>query len=1105
MKVGTRLFPAAILILASFTLARAQQQPATSPAKGSASSAAGTEKTADYSQEPFVVEQLQNKVRFEDDGTGEREQIVRIRVQSDAGVQQLGELVFGYSAANESMDVVYVRVRKPDGTVVAAGPDAVKDMTSSVARDAPIYSDYKEKHITVPALHAGDTLEYDIVTHVNKALAPNEFWYEQNFVKNAIVLDETLELNLPGDRTVTIKSAAYTSIDGRVQHTATVSKEAAAPAPAAASFSTEKKDGRVIDTWKWSNLTHPADSDDSSEKKIPSKETKEPDVQLTTFRSWKEVARWYASLEKDRIVPTPEIRARTEQLIGGKSTELEKIEAIYDFVSTNVRYVSLSFGLARYQPHSAGEVFTNLYGDCKDKSTLLVAMLSAAGIQADSVLIPYERTLDLEVPSPLQFDHVITAVPGALPEKDQLVWMDSTAEVAPFRLLVRKLRDKSALLVSADGAGTIVKTPPDPPFLSTQLVEITGEVSPLGKLTAKVHYTLRGDNEFALRAAFRGTPRTQWKQLGQTLATLDGIRGQVTSVEPSDPADTRKPFELVLEFNQPNFLDWSSKKAEVPLPLLNIGMPPADEDSADPIKLGSPLDVTVSLKLILPSNFSAQPPVAIGVARDYAEFKSSYQFQDHVLTASRTLNFKLREIPASRLSDYQAFERAVESDESQGLEVENSTTGAPEIPATAKPEELFEAGAAALNAGNPNAAIPLFKRVVELEPKHKEAWNDLGLSYLRVGQFSDAAEAFQKQIGVNPYDEHAYDYLGITYQEEQKFSDAIMAYNRQIDVNPLDPVAHAALGGVYLTQHRYAQAVPELEKATILSPDSAELQISLGQAYLNTGEKEKALQAFDKGVGMAQTPVVWNNVAYALADHQIQLDKALQYAQSAVTTTEADLRNVDLAHLTLEDLERVESLGAYWDTLGWVYFQKGDLVSAEKYIRSAWSLNGHGEVADHLGQLEAKRGDKDKAERLFALGIAAPHSVPETRGRLAALLGVDEKDKKIDDLVATAKQNLASMQDISAGSLMKSDGSAVFFLQVAPGPDGRGLVESAKFYKGQDTMRQAADRLRGFDLGPVFPDNAPTKVVRSATLTCHALPDSCTLRLALPEDVRTVN
>ncbi|MGH9706410.1 MAG: DUF3857 domain-containing protein, partial [Candidatus Acidiferrales bacterium] len=140
----------------------AGSQATSSPAANSPPATAP--KPADYSQEPFVVEEFHTDVRFENDGTGVREQSARIRVQSDAGVRQLGELVFGYSSANETMEIKFVRVQKPDGTVLTAAPAAIKEMTAAVERDAPTYTDYKEKHVTVPGLHPGDTLEYDIVT-----------------------------------------------------------------------------------------------------------------------------------------------------------------------------------------------------------------------------------------------------------------------------------------------------------------------------------------------------------------------------------------------------------------------------------------------------------------------------------------------------------------------------------------------------------------------------------------------------------------------------------------------------------------------------------------------------------------------------------------------------------------------------------------------------------------------------------------------------------------------------------------------------------------------------------------------------------------------------
>jgi tetratricopeptide (TPR) repeat protein len=1069
-----RLCAGILIILSCSATIAAQQAPPPGGSPPSAPPAVSQPTSPDYSQEPFVIESYVTTARYENDGTGQRDLLVRIRVQSDAGVQQLGELVFGFNSANEQMDVRSVRVRKADSTVVAAAPEAVKEMTAPVARDAPVYTDYKEKHITVPALHTGDTLEYEIVTRLVTPLALNEFWYDHNFLEGVIVLDERLEVNLPAGRAVNLQSPA---------------------------FPHEKEDanGRTIYRWKRATLAHPSEEEQAKTKSKKS-DPKPPSVQLTTFASWEDVGRWYAKLEQGRTQPTPEIRAKAQELIQGRATELAKMQALYEYVSKNIRYVSLSFGLGRYQPHSAAEVFANQYGDCKDKHTLLAAMLNAADIPSDAVLIPLTRKLDTTFPSPSQFDHVVTAVPSG----ETLVWMDSTAEVAPFRLLASALRNKSALLVPSDGAGKIVETPTDPPFHSSQRVEIEGQVSDLGKLTAKLRYFLRGDNEFALRVAFRRTPQTRWKELGQAIATMDGLHGDVTFVKPSDPSDTQNPFELDLDFAQTNFLDWSSKKAKVTLPLVIIGVPEVPEDNIDPIQIGSPLDVTVRLKLTFPANFNAHAPVGIAVSRDYAEYKSSYLSESNTVVVQREMNFKLRELPASRTGDYLAFARAVESDEGQLLSVETATTGAPTIPSTAKADELVEAGLAALNSGNPRAAVPLFQRVVELEPKHKQAWNDLGLAYLRLGKFDDAAAAFRKQIAVNPYDEHAYNYLGVTFQLQQKFSDAADAFRKQIEVNPLDPIAHAALGALFLEQHKYAEAVPELDKATVLTPENASLQVSLGNAYINTGEKEKALEAFEKGAELSQTPSVWNDIAYNLAEHQLELEKAQRYAESAAAATAASLRNVELARLTLDDLSEVTSIGAYWDTLGWVYSQQSNFDAAERYIRAAWLLNQHGEVGDHLARVYEKRGTRDEAIRTYAMAIAAPHSVPETRGRLVALLGAEGKESDIEKLVNRAHDELLALRTFPVGKLLNEKAEADFLVLLSPA-EKDAKVDAVQFVNGNEKLRPFANALRSIHFTGMFPDAAPAKLIRRGTLSCSATTGECAFVLVLPEDVRTVN
>src|SRR5580658_7608884 len=187
----------------------APAQSAPTPTAQPASAKATTESPKhDYSQEAFVVEQYHSRYRFESDGTGRKETVARIRVQSEAGVQQWGQIQVGYNSANERVEIAYVRVVKQDGSVVKAGDDAVQDLSAPVEREAPVYTDYRQKHITVPGLRPGEVLEYDMVTVIHTPLAPGEFWTDYDFDKSNIDLDEEVDVDVPARRPLKLKTKA---------------------------------------------------------------------------------------------------------------------------------------------------------------------------------------------------------------------------------------------------------------------------------------------------------------------------------------------------------------------------------------------------------------------------------------------------------------------------------------------------------------------------------------------------------------------------------------------------------------------------------------------------------------------------------------------------------------------------------------------------------------------------------------------------------------------------------------------------------------------------------------------------------------------------------
>jgi hypothetical protein len=125
-----------------------------------AQSPAKDAKQADYSNEPYILERVNSKVVFENDGTSSGETTARMRVQSQAGLQQAGVLKFPYASATSTMDIAYVRVIKTDGRIVETPSENVLDMPSEVTRQAPFYSDLKEKQVAVKGLEIGDSVEY---------------------------------------------------------------------------------------------------------------------------------------------------------------------------------------------------------------------------------------------------------------------------------------------------------------------------------------------------------------------------------------------------------------------------------------------------------------------------------------------------------------------------------------------------------------------------------------------------------------------------------------------------------------------------------------------------------------------------------------------------------------------------------------------------------------------------------------------------------------------------------------------------------------------------------------------------------------------------------
>jgi len=585
MGANMRRLPILVAFVACSVFAQSQDQPRQlfNPKKFTFSR---SDQPFKYSKEALLVEQFLTKITYNSNGTGTKESAAVIRVQSEAGVQRLAVLVFPYKQASEKVDVIYVRVRKPGGTVVVTRPQDVQDMAASVTRNAPMYSDIHEKHVPVKSLSVGDVLEYSVIYRIVMPEVPGQFWFDHSFITNSIAFDEELEISLPIDKHVKLSTP-------RLQPIVTDS----------GSQRTYK--------WKTKNLTRKdLDAQQSSDQ--------QPDVQITTFATWTEVARWYGGLQEQQVTVTPEIRAKAVELTNGQLTPNARIRALYNFVSTQIHYVSLSFGIGRYQPHSAAEVLANAYGDCKDKHTLLATLLKAIGYKAWPALISSSRKLDPDVPSPGQFDHVITVVP----QDGTTLWLDTTPEIAPFSLLFPNLRDKQALVIP-DGSvlPSLMKTPASSPLPSWYYLTIQGRVDSNGRFTAHMQHTASGDMELPFRFAFRQYPQAEWDELVQHHSWSGGT---VRAVTASSPEELDIPFDFGYEYSKSDYV-LSNGQVPIPFPSFDIQSLDLETRPNDPLELGPAGEIVFRATVNVPSDYSrALVPSATDSTTDFADYHSRY-------------------------------------------------------------------------------------------------------------------------------------------------------------------------------------------------------------------------------------------------------------------------------------------------------------------------------------------------------------------------------------------------------------------------------------------------------------------------------------------------
>ena len=619
---------------------------------------------------PAEIALLETRVRFESNGDSHKEVHAHVKINDELGVRQFARLNFDFNRAFEQIEIPLVRITHPSGGTVDVLPSAITDTPNPAAVNAPAYQDVRVKSVRILGLEPGDSLEYRVITTTtHHPLAP-DFWLDHTFDRTGVVLREIFELDLPFSGSSILigpaTPASSTEKSGEGDATRTIYKWDKTQLELASKSPTSENDEPdvVVSTQQWDTLSIRLDERLSFQ-----------DQPLKPFGDYE------SNLGPPKTRPvTPEISSKAFQLTKGIEENRAKLVALYDFVSQKVKTVDIPLGSTGFVTRPAAAILASGYATQEDKFVLLAELASAVKLSAEAALTGHCN--EKGIASPLDFKRMLISASDG----KKSYWIDPSLEIAPFGLIPPNsgkcafILNRFFVLMNSTGHEWQPLNP-TPPFPSTQKVGIDATLDADGKLTAKPHYVMRGDNELLLRVAFHQSPKEKWSEVAQLLALSDGFRGKVSNVTTSDPYETHDPFTVEYEITQPKFADWSKKPLRIPalLPLLGLPDPPAKPApgaAATPIDLGTPLDVEVSATIHLPAGTTAQVPTGTSLQRDFATYTSQYSAKDATLTASRHLNFILKEIPSDRAADYNAFLRAVQNDESQVFTLERTVVDA---------------------------------------------------------------------------------------------------------------------------------------------------------------------------------------------------------------------------------------------------------------------------------------------------------------------------------------------------------------------------------------------------------------------------------------------
>jgi hypothetical protein len=399
------------------------------------------------------------------------------------------------------------------------------------------------------------------------------------------------------------------------------------------------------------------------------------------FINWQGMGIWYGGLYSGQMDASEPIKQEVSTLAGGKATLLAKMQVIAAFVQHDIRYVAIELGIGGWQPHAASEVFSHRYGDCKDKATLMHAMLHEIGVDSYHVVINTQRgSVTRDTPAHHGFNHAILAIklPDDLkdssliavmqhPRLGRILFFDPTNPLTPFGQIGGYLQANYGLLVTPDG-GELVELPQQPSAMNSiqRVAKLT--LGADGVLKGEVQEMRVGDRAWTerwrLRLVTNNTDRIKPIEslLAGSLSNFQIVKASIVNFEHTD-----QPFGFDYSFQADNYAKNAGNLLLVRPRVLgnkSSGVLETKEPRMFPVEFEGPSRDTDSFDITLPAGYEVDElPPPTDADYSFASYHSKTEATGKVLHYTRSLEIKELSVPVSKMDELKRFYRMIASDE----------------------------------------------------------------------------------------------------------------------------------------------------------------------------------------------------------------------------------------------------------------------------------------------------------------------------------------------------------------------------------------------------------------------------------------------------------